>query len=69
MSAQVLPTDVLVPEPECFSKAGWVKSEEKQLFSAWMPFSQLGQPWRLVSKWNDRTTADAVVADIGFGVV
>ena len=30
MSAQVLPTDVPVPEPECFSKAAWVKSEGKQ---------------------------------------
>lgn len=48
--AQESPADGLVPEPERFSEAGWVKSEEKQLFGARMPFSQLGQTWRLVSK-------------------
>lgn len=37
MSAQVLSTDVLVPEPEHFSKAAW---EEKQPLRVWMPFSQ-----------------------------
>lgn len=30
VSAQVLPADVPVPEPECFSKAARVKSEAKQ---------------------------------------